>query len=278
MMSCDPSRTERSAHWLRRPYIRNSCGFTLIELLFVVGIVAVLVAILLPAVARAREMGRRSICLSNVHQLTEAWLMYSSQNSGMMCNSIGNPEWLLFDPQTPNWVLFTPVAHDPLPLIPGGQLWPYLKDRNVYVCPGDPQSTRNIGRRLPGLFISGASGTSYAMNLFLAPPRLFHSDLAIAKLSQVRHSASRLVFFEDDIGWIDDNGTDWARFSGFHGGSGGRVDGVTLSFADGHAIFWTWSIPGWMGTVCGGPYIDGSHDSLQFSAWLTGVTPPGVTP
>src|SRR5579863_6912646 len=77
--------------------VRQQCrkGFTLVELLVVIAIIGVLVGILLPAASRAREMGRRSVCLSNIHQLTEAWLLYADQNKGQLCNSVGNPEWLL---------------------------------------------------------------------------------------------------------------------------------------------------------------------------------------
>ncbi|NQT01038.1 MAG: prepilin-type N-terminal cleavage/methylation domain-containing protein, partial [Planctomycetes bacterium] len=52
---------------------KRNRGFTLIELLVVIAIIAVLMAILMPSLNRAREQGKRSTCLSNLKQLTLAW-------------------------------------------------------------------------------------------------------------------------------------------------------------------------------------------------------------
>ncbi|GAJ23796.1 unnamed protein product, partial [marine sediment metagenome] len=52
-------------------------GFTLVELLVVIAIIALLMAILMPALNRAKEQGKRAVCLSNLRQLTLAWIMYA---------------------------------------------------------------------------------------------------------------------------------------------------------------------------------------------------------
>jgi prepilin-type N-terminal cleavage/methylation domain-containing protein len=52
-------------------------GFTLIELLVVIAVIAILMAILMPALKRAREQGKRAVCLSDLKQKVLAWVMYS---------------------------------------------------------------------------------------------------------------------------------------------------------------------------------------------------------
>jgi len=57
-------------------------GFTLIELLVVIAIIAMLSSILLPALSKAREKGRQAVCISNLKQLTLAFMMYKDDNDG----------------------------------------------------------------------------------------------------------------------------------------------------------------------------------------------------
>src|SRR5438477_5285469 len=67
---------------LHFPRRRASFGFTLVELLVVVGIIAVLIAILLPTLKKARAAANRAVCLSNIRQLGTGILMYCNENHG----------------------------------------------------------------------------------------------------------------------------------------------------------------------------------------------------
>ena len=59
-------------------------AFTLIELLVVIAIIALLMAIMVPMLRSAREQGQRAVCLSNLKQLTLAWLAYADDNDGKL--------------------------------------------------------------------------------------------------------------------------------------------------------------------------------------------------
>jgi prepilin-type N-terminal cleavage/methylation domain-containing protein len=89
----------------------RSSGFTLVELLVVIGIIAVLVAILLPAMSRSREMARRTACLSNLRQVHMAFMLYAGENhdqvplgyrtaskqyNSMMFSTTAGNRWVLF--------------------------------------------------------------------------------------------------------------------------------------------------------------------------------------
>src|SRR3954465_14931845 len=60
------------------------CGFTLVELLVVIGIIALLISILLPALNRAREEGKRTVCLSGLRSFGQLLNMYANDHKGMV--------------------------------------------------------------------------------------------------------------------------------------------------------------------------------------------------
>jgi len=93
-------------------------GFTLVELLVVIGIIAVLIAILLPALNKAREASNRTACLSNLRTLAQAMMMYAGENKDRLPNSV--------QPQ---------VGSSPDALIALNR--DFVKNPKVFHCPSD---------------------------------------------------------------------------------------------------------------------------------------------
>src|SRR5512139_3807525 len=112
-------------------------GFTLIELLVVIAIIALLMSILMPALNRAREQGRRAGCLSNLKNLTLAWIMYADDNGDKLVNG-SSGEYNSEPTNGPFWVKqdyeenMTEIVKKQA--IMNGALWPYTKTLKVYKC------------------------------------------------------------------------------------------------------------------------------------------------
>ncbi len=105
--------------------MRGKNGFTLIELLVVIGIISILIAMLLPALNKARESAKRIQCASNIRQITQALLIYANENHGVFPKGRRTGAMLLGEPM---------VTTEPLSVLKY-----YGLTQGVIFCPSNTQ-------------------------------------------------------------------------------------------------------------------------------------------
>ncbi|MHC4644271.1 MAG: type II secretion system protein [Planctomycetota bacterium] len=161
-------------------------GFTLIEILVVIAVIAVLMSILAPALHRAKENARTIICRSNLRQYGMAARIYLDDNHGRFPDPY---KWLYTQAGTGG----TPDEKI-MDLEPDGSLWPYLKDKDIHMCPKFKTLMKPTGR--PN------AQYSYSMNAYLGEfENSGHNRFGgILKESELRRPA-RVFFFSEENTW-----------------------------------------------------------------------------
>jgi prepilin-type N-terminal cleavage/methylation domain-containing protein/prepilin-type processing-associated H-X9-DG protein len=214
--------------------MRKGKGFTLIELLVVIAIIAILMSILMPALYRAREQGKRAICLSNLKQLTLAWILYADDNDDKIVNGdvgeitkVNETPWVLKDWQAGM------TLDQKINAIKGGALFPYCgRSLKLYKCPVAGREEGPEQRQRTYSMVDNMNGQDR------------EGRKMIKKRIEIERPGERSVFVEDSGatpqgGWtIHYTGNAWWDEPPLRHGNG-----ANWSFADGHSEYWKWKNP-----------------------------------
>jgi len=190
-------------------------GFTLVELLVVIGIIALLVAILLPSLNRAREQARSVQCLSNLRQLSIAIVNYTNENHYLMLGGAEGPpqkiwDWIYWDNTAP----FNDLSQAPLAKYLGinsSTAAPVAGDNptlsaNVFRCPSDQWwqhvPAADEPSRYPYFF-------SYSMNCYACDNSRCYTHMGSAstscfKITMVRNPSEKVCLVDESEVTIND--------------------------------------------------------------------------
>jgi prepilin-type N-terminal cleavage/methylation domain-containing protein/prepilin-type processing-associated H-X9-DG protein len=234
---------------------RSRSGFTLIELLVVIAIIAILAAMLLPALSKAKLKAMGATCLSNQKQLAIAWTMYSDDNQDRLVNfdtiknATGDAPWRY---ATPNPIPAVPPgasAEEKATLLlqagyQQGALYQYAPNVNVLHCPADAR------RRSPVVANPTTPPGAFARGSYSGVGTLNGQYAQLFKTSAITHPSERFLWVEENDprgenlnSWVMNPGTapTFAGASFIDSVASWHGNNSTFSWADGHADSHRWA-------------------------------------
>lgn len=242
----------------RGPGKNTDRGFTLIELLVVIAIIAILAAMLLPALSRAKLKGTQATCVTNQRQLALAMMMYASDNNDFVLPMADYTTGTFLDyaggyfggpsPSIPNASadVMLQAASDMIKT--NNPLFAYASSVGVNECPGDTRfkkATRDTG---------WAFG-SYSKTQNSGGEPYFGLDKTYKKFIEMKWPSQTFIFIED------------ANSTSAGGGNAGYNRGTWVASWSGSGFSWSDPVPMYHGNVSTFAFADGHAESHK---WVNG--------